>query len=211
MLTFVQFAFNRHGNALPCLLTAAVLVGSMPVFAQDKATGPLAVCTECHGSDGLGFKAGIPHVNGQPAPLLTSMLDAYRDGKRPTKVKFHKDIPAADVPVLAKHYSEQKAQRQKSATKPDLVARGESLYSNRCADCHLDSGRDSDKEAPLVAAQDLDYLIAQTLAFKSGERKFPYLMDKAYKDLGDDDLTAIAHYFAAQDQVAPQQGRKRRR
>jgi len=42
-------------------------------------------------------------------------------------------------------------------------------------------------------------------------RKFPFLMDGAYKDLSDDDLTAVAHFFAAQDQVAPQQGRRRRR
>lgn len=195
-----------------CLLTATALAGSMPASAQEKtATGPIATCAECHGSDGLGFKAGIPHLNGQPAPLLANMLDAFRGGKRPTKVKYHRDIAAADVTAMAKHYAEQKAQRPKSATKADLAARGESVYSNRCADCHVDNGRDSDKEAPLVAGQDLDYLIAQTLAFKTGERKFPFLMDKAYKDLSEDDLIAAAHFFAAQDQVAPQQGRKRRR
>ena len=212
MLTFVQFAFGMRRVAVTWLLTAVALVSSAPGIAQDKAaSGPIAVCVECHGNDGLGYKAGIPHLNGQPIPLLTNMLSSYREGKRPTKVKFHKDIPAADVGALAKHYAEQKVQRPKSATKPDLIARGEPLFSNRCADCHVDSGRDSDKEAPLMAGQDVDYLVAQTLAFKSGERKFPYLMDKAYKDLSDDDLTAIAHYFASQDQVAQQQGRKRRR
>lgn len=198
---------TRRNSAFLCLLTAAALVGSMPSAAQEKH----AICIECHGNDGLGFKAGIPHLNGQPAPLLTNMLNAYRDGKRPTKVKFHKDVPAADVAVLAKHYAEQKAQRPKSATKPELVARGETLYTDRCADCHVDNGRDSDKDAPLMAAQDLDYLVAQTLAFKSGERKYPYLMDNSYKDLSDEDLTAIAHFFAAHDQVAPPQARKRRR
>jgi sulfide dehydrogenase cytochrome subunit len=198
---------SRCNTLLICLVTATTLVGSMPCAAQEK----ISTCTECHGSEGLGFKAGIPHLNGQPASLLTNMLNAYREGKRPTKVKFHKDVPAADVPVLAKHYSEQKAQRPKSATKPELVARGEKIYTDRCADCHVDAGRDSDKDAPLMAAQDLEYLIAQTLAFKSGERKFPYLMDAAYKDLSDEDLTAVAHFFASQDQVAPAQAKKRRR
>lgn len=197
----------RSNSVLLCLLTATALLGSTSIAAQDK----LAVCVECHGNDGLGFKAGIPHLNGQPAPLLTNMLNAYRDGKRPTKVQFHKDIPAADVGDLAKHYAEQKAQRPKSATKPDLVTRGETLYTNRCADCHVDAGRDSDKDAPLMAGQDLEYLVAQTLAFKTGERKFPYLMDDAYKGLSEEDLTAVAHFFAAQDQVAPAQTKKRRR
>lgn len=194
------------------LLTAAMLIGSAASHAQATASvGPADSCTECHGANGLGFKPGIPHLNGQPDSLLGNMINAYREDKRPTKVKMHRDIPAADVARLAKHYMDQKAQRPKSATKPELVTRGEGLYLKRCADCHLDNGRDSDKEAPLTAAQDLDYLVAQTLAFKSGERKFPYLMDGAYRDLTDDDLTAIAHFFAAQDQLAPQTGRKRRR
>lgn len=195
-----------------CLLTAALLFGSTSVKAQGTAGANLTSnCIECHGTDGLGFKPGIPHLNGQPEALLSAMIMSFQQGKRPTKVKFHRDIPAADVAPLAKYYAEQKAQRPKSATKPELVAAGEAVYLKRCADCHVDNGRDSDKEAPLMAAQDLDYLIAQTLAFKAGERKYPFLMDGAYKDLSDADLTAAAHFFAAQEQVAPQQGRKRRR
>lgn len=195
-----------------CLLTAAILLGSSVAVAQQAAeSGPVANCSDCHGTDGLGHKSGVPHLNGQPEQLLTSMIKAYQADKRPTKVKMHRDIPAADVPLLAKHYSQQKAQRPKSATSAELVAKGETLYANRCADCHVDNGRDSDKEAPLTAGQDLAYLIAQTLAFKAGERKFPYLMDGAYRDLKEEDLTAIAHFFAAQDQVAPQQGKRRRR
>ena len=195
-----------------CVVTAVLLFGSTAGRAQGTADANLTSnCSECHGTDGLGFKAGIPHLNGQPAALLANMITAFQQGKRSTKVKMHRDITAADVTPLASHYSQQKAQRPKSATKPELVTRGETLYQNRCADCHVDNGRDSDKDAPLVAAQDMSYLIAQTLAFKAGERKFPYLMDDAYRGLSDEDLTAIAHFFAAQDQVAPQTGRKRRR
>jgi cytochrome c553 len=195
-----------------CLVTAAVLLGSSAVMAQQAAEGsPVANCSDCHGTDGIGHKTGVPHLNGQQENLLVNMIQSYQNGKRPTKVKMHRDIPAADVLPLARHYSQQKAQRPKSATTPELVARGDGLYANRCAECHLDNGRESDKEAPLMAGQDLTYLISQTLAFKSGERKFPFLMDGAYKDLKDEDLTAIAHFFAAQDQVAPQTGRKRRR
>lgn len=195
-----------------CVVTAVLLFGSTAGRAQGTADANLTSnCSECHGTDGLGFKAGIPHLNGQPAALLANMITAFQQGKRSTKVKMHRDIAAADVAPLASHYAQQKAQRPKSATKPELITLGETLYQNRCADCHMDNGRDSDKDAPLVAAQDMSYLIAQTLAFKAGERKFPYLMDDAYRGLSDEDLTAIAHFFAAQDQVAPQTGRKRRR
>jgi cytochrome c553 len=49
------------------------------------------------------------------------------------------------------------------------------------------------------------------MAYKRGERKYPYLMDDAYRDISEADLVAIAHYFATEDQVASQRGRKRRR
>lgn len=192
------------------LVTAALLFGSTTSVVQGaESTDITHNCNECHGTDGLGFKPGLPHLNGQPEPLLTNMINAFQQGKRPTKVKMHRDIPDVDVAPLAKHYSQQKAQRPKSATNPDLVARGEAVYLKRCADCHVDNGRDSDKEAPLMAAQDLNYLIDQTLAFKTGVRKFPFLMDGAYKDLSDDDLTAAAHFFAAQEQELPKKRRRR--
>ena len=201
----------RKRLAGSCLLTAVLLFGSTASAQETTSTNLTSNCSECHGSDGLGFKPGIPHLNGQSEFLLTNMINAFREGKRSTKVKDHRDIAAAAVAPLSRHYAQQKAQRPKSATSPELVASGEALYLRRCADCHLDNGRDSDKEAPLTAAQDLKYLIAQTLAFSAGERKFPYLMDEAYRGLSEADLTAIAHFFAAQDQEAPQQKRRRRR
>jgi cytochrome c553 len=194
------------------LLAAALLLGPAAAWAQEQpTTAPISTCIDCHGANGIAIDPATPHLNGQPAALLTNMMDSFRRGARPPKVRIHREIPAADVGPLASHYAQQKAQRPKSATRPELVARGETLYQNRCADCHLDNGRESDKEAPLVAAQDVNYLITQTLAFKAGERKFPFLMDGSYRDLSDEDLTAIAHFFAAQDQVAPLTGRRRRR
>lgn len=210
----MRLSGTRIGNNrfVTCLLTVAILFGSAAVDAQETASADLTRnCSECHGTDGIGTEPDIPHLNGQPEALLTAMMDAFRQGKRAPKVRIHREIPAADVAPLARHYAQQKPLRPKAATNPDLVARGETLYLNRCADCHLDNGRESDKEAPLTAAQSLTYLIAQTMAYKKGERKFPYLMDDSYRGLSDDELTSIAHFFAAQDPVAPQQKRRRRR
>jgi cytochrome c553 len=194
------------------LLGTAFLLGPAVAWTQEKpAAAPIETCIDCHGANGIALDPATPHLNGQPAALLTNMMDSFRRGARPPKVRIHREIPAADVGPLASHYAQQKAQRPKSATRPELVVRGETLYLNRCGDCHIENGRDTDKEAPLLAAQELNYLIAQMKAFKAGERKFPFLMDGAYRDLGDEDLTAIAHFFAAQDQVAPQTGRRRRR
>lgn len=199
-----------RANFAACFLVAAMAWGSAANGADAPSnTDITGNCSECHGTDGLGFKPGIPHINGQPEGFLTNMINAFQQGQRPTKVKTHREIAAADIAPLVKHYAQQKAERPKSATNPEWVVRGEALYLKRCADCHIDNGRESDKDAPLVAGQDLNYLVAQTLAFKTGERKFPYLMDSAYRDLSDDDLTATAHFFAAQEQTVVKKRRRR--
>lgn len=195
------------------LLGAVVLFGSTAAAAQGKPVAELiSTCVSCHGADGIAIEPDAPHLDGQPAAILTEMITSLQQARRPTNVKMHRDVATADIAPLARHYAEQKVQRPKPVTKPELVARGDTLYQNRCAQCHIDDGRDSDKGAPLMAAQKPDYLIAQMQTFKSGQRKFPFLMDDAYRGLSDDDLVAIANFFAAQDQVvAPQQARRRRR
>lgn len=208
------FRMRKTGvrNRLHGIVTAFLVFGSAGALAQNaQGKEQIANCIECHGDNGIGTEPDIPHLNGMPEHLLSAMFESFRRGKRPPKVRVHREIPEASEPAIARHYAQQKAQRPKQPVDAALLARGQSLYEQRCADCHLDNGRDSDKEAPLTAAQSLTYLIAQTLAFKTGERKFPYLMDGAYKDLSDADLTAIAHFFAAQDQEAPKRERRRRR
>lgn len=153
----------------------------------------------------------MPHLNGQPEHLLVEMMNAYREGRRPPKVHIHREIRAVNVEPIAAHYARQKAQRPRQAVKPELVAQGEALYWKHCADCHMDNGRGSDKDAPLTAAQNLDYLISQARAFKSGARALPATTDRTFRELSEDDLVAISHFFAAQDQQAPKEGRRRRR
>lgn len=170
----------------------------------------LKTCVECHGADGIGRKTGIPHLNGQTSSYLFDSLRAFDKELRGTRIPEHKGIGREAARTLAEHYSGQKAERPKSDIDSALLARGEELYVARCADCHPDNGREADKDAPLLAAQDLAYLIAQTLAFKRGERRFAVMMEDAYRGLSDADLTAIAHFFASQPQYLSKVKKRRR-
>lgn len=202
--------YSRFGQLW--LVTIALVVGSSVAPAQaDGDADLIRHCIECHGADGIARNEGVPHINGQADYLMIEMFKTYQQRKRPIKVSAHREIPAGDVQPIAKYYAGQKAQRPKSVTDPELVAKGEKIYLNRCADCHLDNGRESDKGAPLTAAQEVNYLIEQTLAFKTGERKFAFLMDNAYRGLSDEELSSVAHFFAAQVQIAPHAGRRKRR
>lgn len=62
-----------------------------------------------------------------------------------------------------------------------------------------------------MAAQNLEYLTAQSKLFVTGKREFATMMDEGFRGLSEADLEAVAHYFASQDEVAPGGGKKRRK
>lgn len=169
-------------------------------------------CVQCHGSDGIGTEAGIPHLNGQLLPYLESSMEKFKTGARPRRAVKHipEGMDAAQLTDILKGYSSSKAVRaRQTAVDPALAAKGDTIYQNRCADCHPDNGRDADKDAPLMAAQDLEYLISQAGDFAEGRRKFAFKMDEAFRGLSAADLTAVAHFFASQDQVEVKKKRRR--
>ena len=193
------------------LLAIAVVFSSLAYAGVDPASSP---CAECHGADGVAAKSGIPHLNGQTLDYLEHAISQFQAGSRPGSALGHEPagIDSASVAELLKHYSASKAVRPKQdRLDPKLVEKGEALYQNRCADCHPDNGRESDKDAPLMAAQDLDYLIKQGHHFMDGKRKYVTMMDKAFQGLSDTDFESVAQFFASQDQQGAQKTKKRRR
>jgi len=170
-------------------------------------------CERCHGVDGLATQPGMPHLNGQLDSYLKDALLKYQKGRLPTAVVDH--VPPSfgevEVAAISSYYAGIKAVRPRQETDPAKVASGEVVYRNRCADCHPDNGREADKDAPLMAAQNLGYMIEQTGLFLNGKRKFGFLQDEAFQGLSIDELESAAHFFASQEQFLAKSGKKRRR
>lgn len=170
-------------------------------------------CASCHGEDGIGIGYGTPHLNGQLDSYLIDMMQGYQRGKMPTSVPKHipAELGAAEIREVAAYFMAVKAVRPKQETDPAKVARGEKVHADRCSDCHLDNGREFDKSAPLMAAQNIDYLIAQSRLFVSGKRKFGFLQDEAFQGITAEDLEAVAHFFGSQEQYVVKTGKRKRR
>lgn len=165
-------------------------------------------CARCHGPEGVASDAGTPHLNGQDVDYLNDALIKLQKGKQPTQITDHIPVSlnAAQLGEIATHYAKIRATRPQQETNPEMVARGESIYAKRCADCHPDSGRDVANSAPLMAGQNLEYLIAQSKLYVSGKRKYAYLQDEAFKGLSERELEAVAHFFASQEQYVKAAG-----
>jgi sulfide dehydrogenase cytochrome subunit len=193
------------------LAVCVAFLGLQTGYAQ-TLDSVLQGCAQCHGPTGISQTPGTPHLEHQLTEALEEALNAYAQARRSTKIREHKEVPEGLRPAIAKFYNAQKSNAWPPQTVDAArVAQGEPIYSARCAKCHDDSGRESANDASLLAGQDLEYLIGQTKAFKSGGRPQPSMMDRAYKDLSDADLEAVAHYFASQDAAQPGTGKKKRR
>lgn len=196
------------------ILLAALLLAPLGAIAAEPAEIIQASCTRCHGSDGIATAAATPHLNGQLAAYLAETMQKFQSGRRQSAVADHipATLTAGEITALARHYADSTATRPKQATDPAKVQRGSALYFNRCVDCHAESGRVGDEDAPIMNAQELTHLTVQIKAFTEGKRKFVSLMRDSYRDLSADDLEAIAHYLASTDQYAnPGKKKKRRR
>lgn len=159
-------------------------------------------CAQCHGATGVSTQAKTPHLNGQLSDNLEDDLRRLANGSRVSSVPEHipKSWTGEDVMAVADFYAASRSPRPAQTTDAAQVAKGAVWYKKRCADCHPDSGRESKRDAPLMAGQNLEYMKEQTRAFVSGKRKFVFLMDDAFKGLSAADLDAVAHYFASQEQ-----------
>ena len=65
-----------------------------------------------------------------------------------------------------------------------------------CAACHGPLGLATAPDAPNLAGQPADYLAAQLRAYRGGARQHP-VMNVVAKPLGDDDIAALAAWFAS--------------
>jgi cytochrome subunit of sulfide dehydrogenase len=188
----------------------AVFIANIFVFSTALAASPavedlVKPCAECHGTTGVSALPDTPHLDGQFAGYLMQELSSIASGERKTSVADHiaKTWSGKDITAVAKFYASSKATRPKQDTDAQKVAKGAEIYNQRCADCHVDNGRQSDKDAPLMAGQNLAYMNVQTKLYLQGKRRFPFMMDDAYKGLNADQLESVAHFFASQDQVRP--------
>lgn len=100
-------------------LTASFIVGmtmismcSISIAAGDVAKGKAksAVCSTCHGAEGIAIMPTYPNLAGQNAEYLESALKAYRDKQRQGGMAGIMQMQAAnlsddDIANLAAYYS----------------------------------------------------------------------------------------------------------
>ncbi len=95
-----------------------------------------------------------------------------------------------------------------SALPMSLMADGAAIAKDKCAECHGNDGNSSDENVPSIAGFSIDAIIDTMDIYKSGDRKGDKYtpedgsetdMGEITKELSDEDIEALATYYAGQE------------
>ena len=180
--------------------------------------GAAPACQTCHGPVGEGIaQAGFPRLASLGARYMQRQLAAFADGTRVNDVMmpiakalsvadraevsaYYAALPAPPIPVTPKTASTSgPGAAAASSVGATLATRGRWADTlPACENCHGPGGRGVGPDFPLLAGQSAAYLAGQLTAWKAGTRPpGPMgLMTVVAKKLSDDDVRAIADYYA---------------
>ncbi|USX28871.1 c-type cytochrome [Oxalobacteraceae bacterium OTU3CINTB1] len=192
-------------------------------LAEQGADGVTA-CISCHGAQGEGnAAAGFPRLAGQPPFYLERQMSAFADGRRdnPVMSPIAKAMTAQQRLDSSAWYAsvdpakaagaqpgavaaKRDAARQKRALA--LANQGDDkLQVQACINCHGPNGAGEAPAYPYLAGQHAAYLTAAMAEWKSGARKTDPSgqMPTIAARLGEQDVAALAAFYAAQTAQAP--------
>jgi len=183
------------------------------IATQGNGNGAPA-CVACHGADGAGQPAaGFPRLAGLNASYLQQQLEDFASGTRdnPVMKPAASALSAAERKALSEYYSKLPipAALAKPATPMPAADSVGALLATRgrwsqqvpaCVQCHAPGGVGVGANFPPLAGQSATYIENQLKAWKQGSRHNDplELMQHVSKALSDDDITAVATWFAAQ-------------
>lgn len=190
----------------------------MQSISGDAQTGAgkAAVCTACHGAQGVAIAPNFPNLAGQSASYLYAQLKEFHDGQRNDPVMTGQAAALSDTDMrdLASYYA---SLAPKPTGQADANSRGAQLYLAGdpargvppCQACHGPAGlgpqpRPSSAPQPPWATfphlrgQSGLYLTKQLHDFKRGTRagsSNAKVMQGITQTLDDDDMQALSTYL----------------
>jgi cytochrome c553 len=182
--------------------------------APDTMAARVLGCAACHGKQGEGTGNDyFPRLSGKPAGYLFNQLIAFRDGRRqyPPMNYLLAYLPDSYLKAIADYFANQRPPYPPPAAptiSAALLQRGQQLVKDgdpahrvpACAACHGASLTGMQPAIPGLLGLHADYISAQLGAWRYGTRSAiaPDCMREVASRLGNDDITAVAAWLAAQ-------------
>jgi cytochrome c553 len=157
------------------------------------------VCIACHGADGNSPVAANPKLASQHPDYLNKQLANFKSGERKSA------IMAGMAAMLSPEDMKNVAQAPAAAKDKVLAAQGEKIYRGgvaamgvpACSGCHGPAGSGIPAMFPRLAGQHGDYIVAELIKFRNGERANDpgKMMQMVAMKMSDQDMKAVAEYI----------------
>ena len=223
-LCVAALAIAAEGGDRPAKPQAGVLdLRRQPPISGDARAGEAltAVCSACHGANGVGIAPNFPNLAGQSATYLYVQLATFKAGQRtdPVMGAMVASIGDADMRNLAAYYASLPAN---GGARGAPASRGATLFADGdpvhgvppCQACHGADGRgprsDADLDAtaprppwstvPRLQGQSGAYVAKALNDFKGGARggtSNAAIMHGVAQSLDAADIQALADYIDA--------------
>ena len=182
---------------------SALLLLIVPAWAY--AQDMVAMCSTCHGKDGIGISSSIPNIAGVPAIVQEDALFAYADGARkcassPMMCTLAADLTEEQIIALSAHFAAFPYQAAGEEFDAALAEVGKTVNERSCANCHGADSPDeanSDMGASILHGQPKDYLRYALEQYATGERSQLPMMEKTIAALTSDEIEALLNYYAS--------------
>jgi cytochrome c553 len=178
-------------------LGVALTAGSAAAQDAFNLEKTVAVCTTCHGADGVPAQADIPILWGQQFYYLYVQLKDYKAGRRandimaPIAAGFDRD----QMKALANYFAEKPWPNIAIRKDSNRVQGGRTQTSaGQCSQCH--NRYLGDSRIPRLAGQQREYLLRTMLEFKHKVRLNSAAKGSLMKSFKDGSIEQIAHFLA---------------
>ena len=179
---------------------AALGFASHPAYAGP--TEDLArTCNACHGVNGVSVGPSMPSIGGLPEAYLKNLMLQWKSDERysGTMGRHFKGYTDAELSALATYFSKLPWVPVVQKADEKTLAQGKAA-SDRCETCHgATGGTPDDAETPKLNGQWADYMHLEMMKYRTEAAKMPHKkMRGNAKKLADEDVAAVAKYYAAQ-------------
>lgn len=151
-----------------------------------------AVCSGCHGAQGVAADSATPNLAGQDFNYLVDSIKAYRTTRKREKMRLYiTGLGDADIRNLAAFYAVQKS---RPAERAQTMVRD---LTERCDRCHGAGIEVPGIPVPKLHGQDRDYLMMALRAYRD-DRRESSTMHKMSLPYGDSIIEGLANYYSGQ-------------
>jgi cytochrome c553 len=180
-----------------CLIAAAAYA---PQFAHaDSIEEKAAICSACHGENGVPIDKAIPQIWGQNEGYIYIQLRDMKKGARKNEqmAPIVEGLEREDMLALAAYFAAKPwvNLQQPAASSADADHFAVMANSAQCPACHQ-NGYVGAGTQPRVAGQEYDYLLKTMRDFRTGARANNDWMTSLLNTYSDDDVQQMARVMA---------------